>query len=445
MAIAIPPSASDTALDPLGGLPVQRRQLLLLGLILLLAALDGFDSLAMALVAPALSLEWNLGKAVLGMLLSSGLVGMALGSLLLAPIADRFGRRPMVIIGLVVMTLGSLIAAFAPNVSIMAGGRVVTGIGIGVMIPMTTLCAAEFANARRRPLAVAAVATVGFSLGGVLGSLLASVLLQTVGWHWVFLSGAIGGAVLLAPIALLLPETPAFLVARQGPGALQRVNRVLLGFGHPPLEALPQAQQQRRRQSYRALFAPGMAAKTVKLIAINLLVATTTYYIVSWLPQQIADAGFSPSTGSFVSATSHAFGLVGGLLMGALAARFAPTRLAGCMMIGCAAALAVLGLAPPMLAILMTAACAYAFFGVATTGLFYGILAVSFPSLNRASGIGLVMGIGRISSAVGPALAGWMFAEGLSRGTVSTIFACGPLLAAALIWNLPKASSRHEG
>ena len=306
----------------------------MLGAALLLAALDGYDSLSMAFVAPAVSHAWALDKAMLGLLLSSGLVGMAVGALALAPLADTIGRRPVVIAGLVLLAAGSFLSGFAHSVAALVVCRVLTGFGIGAMITMTTLLSAEFSSAIARPVAVAGVATLGLPLGGIAGGLVAAALLRAAGWPWVFFVGAAAGTLLLAGLVPILPESPAFIVAGraapprgggQHPPAGGRPNPALAMRGHPPLREVPPAAETGRR-SYAQLFAPDMAAVTMRLIAINLLVAMPTYYLLNWLPQLVADAGFPPATGSLVSALSGLIGLGGGVSMGALAGRLAPTR-----------------------------------------------------------------------------------------------------------------------
>lgn len=438
-----PPAAQALLASPLEHAPIGRRQLIILVTAVLLAAIDGYDALSMAFVAPVVSHLWHLDKGVLGLLLSAGLIGMAIGSLAISPLADRIGRRPAVLGSLALMTLGSLLSAVATSVLLLAMSRVLTGVGIGVMIVLTTLISAEFSNARRRALAVAAVATIGFPIGGVAGGITAGILLRSAGWPWVFLVGAIAGAALFVLLALSLPESPTFLMARRPQQALARLNSVLAALGHKALAAFPDPSAP-RRTAYGDLFAAGLGAATIRLIAVNLLIAMAAYYLLNWLPQLVADAGFPAATGSFVSAASGVIGLAGGVTFGALAARLPATRLVAATAVGMALALAAIGMVPPVLALFVITAGIFGFFVSGTTGVFYGILASSFPPLLRASGMGLVMGVGRIGSAMAPAIAGWMFAHGLTRGVVSLMFAVGPLLAATLIIGLrpSRAGSR---
>lgn len=420
-------------------MPMSRAQIMVLCLSVLLAALDGYDVLATAFTAPSLSVAWSLDKTSLGILLSSGLVGMAIGALVLSPLADVLGRRPLVLGGLTLMIVGSLLSAFCENIQTLAACRIVTGMGIGVMVPLTMSISAEFCNARRRAFAVA-ITTVGFTLGSIIGGLVAAPLLTHFGWHAVYISGAIAGVILLPIVLVVLPESPAFLLTRRPANALAKLNRVLSRLKHPLLTELP-PKLDSERPSYKALFGPEIIGVTIRLTLVFMLASTTTYYLLSWLPQFIADAGFPPATGSRVSAASHGVGMIGALVLGALATRLGAGRVAASAMIGFGIFVGVFGFTPPVLVLLMLAASAAGFCISGATGVFYATMASAFPPLTRVTGIGFVLGVGRVSSVLGPALAGWMFTSGFSRGQVSLFFAAAPILAGLILLTMPKAKN----
>ena len=437
------PPAGLTSENPLDHAPIRSRQILVLITALLLAALDGYDSLSMAFVAPALAREWGISKSIIGLLLSSSLVGMAIGAIALSPLADKFGRRAVVLGALVFLIIGTALSGIAGSVPFLAAARLLTGVGIGVMIAMTTLLSAEFTNVKRRPLAVAGVATMGFPLGGVIGGFGASAILQSATWHWVFLAGSIAGTVLFVFVFFTLPESPTFLIARRSHNALEQVNRALFRLGHSVLAELPAAAS-REATRYGALFAPGLRAIVIRLTAVSVLIATSSYYILNWMPQMVVDAGFSPADGSLVSAKSGMIGFIGGVCFAAFASRFPPTKVAAFAMTGGALALAAVGLVPPVLNLFIISAGILGFCLAGTTGMLYTILATTFPAGLRASGMGFVMGVMRIASAAGPALAGVMFAQGMTRASVSLIFAVGPLVAAVLIATLPRRADNSN-
>ncbi|MEG3126118.1 MFS transporter [Sphingomonas sp. GB1N7] len=438
------PAPSTTALiNPLDVVPMRPRQIMVLVAALLLAALDGYDALSMAFVAPALAREWHLTKDVVGVLLASSLAGMAIGAIALSPAADHFGRKKVILAALSILIFGTALSGLATSVPFLAAARVLTGAGIGVMVSMTTLISAEFTNIRRRSLAVAGVATLGFPLGGVAGGLGAAAILKGATWHWVFFTGSFCGLALFVLVVLALPESPAFIIARRMPDALAKANRVLFGLGQPAMTELPLAPD-RTQSRYGSLFKPDMRRIVFPLMATAILIATSSYYILNWLPQMVVDAGFTPAQGSLVSALSGVVGLLGGIGFAAFASRFPPTRVAAIAMTGAAIALVAVGLVPPVIPLFVASAGILGFCLAGTTGMLYSIMADAFPPALRASGIGLVMGAARIASAGGPALAGLMFAHGMTRAGVSVIFAVGPLIAAVLIGTL-RLRSPHPG
>ena len=412
--------------------PMTRAQIAVVCVAVLLAALDGYDVLAMAFAAPALRHAWHLDKAVLGLLLSTSLMGMALGSIVLSPFADVTGRKPMVFGGVALMTLGSLLSALSHSVPELAACRVLTGVGIGVMVPLTTTLAAEFASAKARAFAVAAT-TVGFAGGSVFGGLIAAVLLKQYAWSAVFVSGAVVGVILLPVVAFGLPESPSFLITRRKSDALARLNGVLARLGRPALATLPDGRPA-KRASYAALFTPALITMTLTYAACMVLVSTATYYLLNWLPQLIADAGFSPSQGAMVSAVPSLAGMVSGLIWGLAGNRFGPARLAPFAMVGLGCMMIAFGFTPPVLGLLVLAAAVTGVFAGGCPALFYATMTATLPPLSRVTGMGFVIGMGRVFSVAGPLLAGWMFAAGLTRSGVSLIFAFAPILAGLLLF-----------
>ena len=170
--------------------PMGRLQIAAIILCILLNALDGFDVLAISFASPGIAAEWGVDRAALGIVLSMELIGMAVGSILLGGLADRAGRRPTILLCLVIMAAGMFGATLATSVTSLSAIRLITGLGIGGMLACTNAMVAELANARARSLAVAVMAA-GYPIGAILGGSIASMLLVSGGWRDVFLFGAI--------------------------------------------------------------------------------------------------------------------------------------------------------------------------------------------------------------------------------------------------------------
>ena len=408
-----------------------RRQILAILLIIAIAVLDGYDLGSMSFVVPVLSKEWGIGKAALGILLASGLVGMAVGSLGLSPFADKFGRKPIILCCLVIVTVGSLACGLSESMTQLLVSRAFTGIGMGALVALMGTMNAEFANARNRSFAVAST-VIGLPLGGAIGGVVSAAVLRSHDWHWVFLIGSIAGAVMIVVVAVLLPESPAFLITRRPKNALERLNRVLRQLGHKAVSELPPAQKQ-AGVSYRVLFSPSMTPITLRFIAVNVLVVMGGYYIINWLPQIITTLGFTPSTASLVASITGLIGITAPLLFGALTTRFSTLKMAAFVMCGFGVALIGIGFVPPVLWMFIVVACAASFFLSGSAAMFQASLVQTFPPNARASAIGFVLGIGRIASGLGPYLAGLMFAAGMTRGTVSLAFALLAVIAGILV------------
>ena len=212
--------------------PMGRMQIVAVAICIALNALDGFDVLAITFAAPGLSESWKLGPGAIGIVISTGLVGMAGGSLLLAPLADIIGRRLMILASLVAMSGGMFLSATAPDVYMLSLWRVVTGLGIGAMLAAINAMTAEYANAKRRDLAVSLMA-VGYPIGGVIGGSIAAWLLHHYSWHAIFVFGGVITAILIPIVWFLLPESIEFLIGKGKGDVLPRVNGILRRMGHP--------------------------------------------------------------------------------------------------------------------------------------------------------------------------------------------------------------------
>ena len=164
------------------------------------------------------------------------------------------------------------------------------------------------------------------------------------------------------------------------------------------------------------------------------------YYVLSWLPQMVTEAGFPSSTASLVAAIANLAGIAGGVTLGWLARRAGLNRLTVAALIGLGLAATAFGQTPASLPLLVVAAgvCGFFLFG-GIAGL-YATFAVSFPAAGRASGIGFVIGIGRVGSALAPLLAGWLFAAGFGHAAVSAIFGASAMLA-GLVLMLPRGAT----
>ena len=408
--------------------PMHRRQLLAVAIATALNALDGFDVLSISFASPGIAAEWGIDRAVLGIVLSMELIGMAVGSVFIGALADRVGRRPVALGCLVVMATGMVLASTAGNVQTLSAYRLLTGLGIGGMLAATNAMTAEFSNARRRNLAVALMAA-GYPVGAIVGGAIASRLLVGGSWRSVFVFGAVSTALFLPLVWFLVPETVAWIVQRRAAGALERVNTVLARLGHATVSALPAPSTDVPRARLAQLFAPGLARTTVLLTVGYFAHIVTFYFILKWIPKIVVDMGFAPSTAGGVLVWANVGGFTGALIFSLLTQRAGLRRLLIGALVLSAVMVAVFGRGQADLRQLaLVAAIAGMCTNAAVVG-FYAMLAQSFPTGVRAGGTGFVIGVGRGGAALGPILAGFLFKNGATLQTVAITMALGSVVA----------------
>ncbi|WP_460960163.1 MFS transporter [Parasphingorhabdus pacifica] len=394
---------------------MSRFQWSAVGVCVLLNVLDGFDVLVMAFTANAVADEWGLTGTQLGILLSAGLVGMVVGSMLVAPWADRAGRRPIILGSLVVASVGMLLSSVSQSVLQLGLLRVLTGIGIGAILASSNVIASEYASRRWRGLAVSLNST-GYALGATVGGLVAVILLAEFGWRSVFAFGGAATSLTILLVWVRLPESLDFLVTRRPPRALERVNALAGRLGHAPVDRLPEPSTASSAggSAIRRVFAPELRRPTLMLCSAFFLVMAGFYFVTSWTPTLLVEAGLSNTQGVTGGMLLNLGGIFGAALLGALAAYFALRSVLITYLIATGVLLAAF--------IAATSSLAAAFVLGAVIGLFvngcvaglYALTPTVYDAGLRTTGVGTAIGIGRIGAIAAPAVAGALLDAGWS-------------------------------
>ena len=453
-----------TPADPretLKNAPMSALQIFVVAVTIALNALDGFDVMSISFASPGIATEWGINRAALGIVLSMELIGMAFGSILLGGLADRIGRRPTMLMCLVVMTLGMfmvttsngvlgsilapLLALFGQNVDVrladLSGWRVVTGLGIGGMLAAINAVASEFSSEKRKHLNVSLM-SIGYPIGAVLGGLVAAELLETGNWRSVFYFGSAVTAVLIPVVYFGVPESVHWLTRKQPAGALQGVNHAMARMGHATVSVLPTIPPEARGKSAGDIFGPAMLMTTALVTAAYFFHITTFYYLIKWVPKLVVDMGFAASSAAGVLVWVNVGGATGGGLFALLTQRFNLKTLTMAVLLLSTVTIIVFGYTPADLQRL-SMICALAGFCInaGIVGL-YAIIAQAFPTHVRASGTGFAIGVGRGGSVLAPILAGFLFTAGFSLPSVSFAMAAGSTLAACTLLLLKLESDK---
>jgi benzoate transport len=403
---------------------------------ILLNAVDGFDVLSISFASPGIAADWGVDRAALGLVLSMELIGMAVGSVLIGGVADRIGRRPVIILCLLIMAAGMIAAAFAHDVVSLSAYRMLTGLGIGGMLASVNAMVAEYASDKHRHLCVTIMAA-GFPIGAVAGGAVASQLLNQYSWHAVFLLGAGFTLVLLPIVLVMLPESISFLARARPKRALERINATLKRMGHETVASLPDlagAETKRRV----GLFSKRWFGLILLLTVAYFAHIMAFYYILKWIPKIVVDMGYAPPLAGGVLVWANVGGAIGAIFLGLLSQRFNVKGLVIGALVLSIGMLVVFGRGYDTLLELSLVAAVTGFCTNAAVVGLYALMASYLPTELRAGGTGFVIGVGRGGAALGPIVAGIMFASGATLLQVSIAMAGGSALALAALILLRK-------
>ena len=439
-------TAGDRAPDPRPELlttPMSTGQRIGVAAALLVMAADGFDILASSFAAPGVSAEWKINHAVLGFILSMNVFGLGVGALLISPVADRIGRRPTVLMCLLLVATFMLLSGFTGTPNQLAACRFVTGLGIGGMTASTLSLAVEYANTRNRPFSAAIIA-IGLPLGGLTGGVIASRLLVGHSWRAVFVTGAALTLTIALLATALLPESIDFIIGRGDQRRLDELNRVLRRFGRQALATFPTQADDKvgspsprnARRGY-VIFGRELRVTTMTMVVVNFANSMTIFYFQAWLPQMIADMKFTGAAAAGVTIYQNLLGLIGALMVGILARRVSIVVLAIVMMTGTIGAMILFSVLPADMAVLKMGGALEGFMALGSSATVYGVMARAFPAAGRATGVGLGYTFGRLGGLTGAAVPGLLFTAGWSLLPVAAAMSLGSLAAivSLILWN----------
>ena len=389
--------------------PLQKRVFVLCALCLII---DGFDVQAMGYVAPAVFAELGIPRPALGSLLAAANVGVLIGSLVFSPVADKIGRRPVLIGATLFFAVMTLATAFAQTLNQLFWMRLIGGIGMGCIIPNATALVGEFSPRAKRVTLMMTI-TVGFTAGAALGGFVAAWMIGAFGWRSVFIVGGIVPLVIAVVMMISLPESLQFLaVRRTNLDALAKWLKKL----DPTIRVDASTVYVANEESKGGvpvvhLFRDGRGVVTILLWVINFMNLLSLYTLAGWLPTVLTGIGYSTQTAVLVGTILQVGGTIGTFGLAWLIARagFVP-------MLTATFAIAVLSIAVIGSPGLSTALLFVVVFvaGWCVIGSQPGINALAatyYPTYLRSTGVGWGLGVGRVGAIVGPMIGGALIAQ----------------------------------
>ncbi len=415
----------------------------IVALCFLILIFDGFDAQVIGFVAPALLGALKLERAMLAPIFTAGLVGYGLGSIIFGTLADRFGRKTMLVTSTLVFGAFTLLKATATSLPELTFWQFAAGLGIAGATPNAVALISEYSPARLRGT-LTTTALSGFLIGSAIGGLISAFLIPAYGWQSVFYVGGIG-PLLMVPILLIgVPESVRFLLLRgASPIKIGEIlRRVVPKFelGKDTTFVIP---ERSKGFSVVELFRGSRAATTLLLWITMFMTLLVTYFLLSWLPVLINSAGLSVQQSVLASTMFPAGGVVGALLWGKMIDRYWPPAVLATAYALFAVCTAAIGPSSVSFSALVVVLCGTGIGAGAqmATNAFGGVV---YPTPMKATGVGWMLGIGRTGSMIGPLLGGAMLALHWSVSEILLATAIPASIAALcvyLIGRVPKSAA----
>ena len=401
---------------------------------------EGYDMQVTSYAAPAIIKAWHLTNAYFGPVFGFALLGNLLGGTVLGHLADRFGRKRVIIAGSLFFGTFTFAAAYSTSLNMLLVTRFLAGIGLGASIPAAIALTVEYAPSRLKGRIISFL-FLGYTMGGTLGGFLAARLIPKLGWPVVFQVGGIAPIVLALVVVWTLPESVRFLTVRgerleQIRATLHRLSKAA-AIDH----ATEFTVEEKRHQGLpvKHLFAHGRAPMTALLWLAFVSSLLGHYFLTSWLPTILAAASI-PLTYAIVSgALLQGGGGIGGMVICWLSDK----KGIGFIALAFCAAAPLVALLPHLRGnLLLVGAFCVGFFVVGGQIGLNSIAGTVYPTDVRSTGLGWALGVGRIGSILGPVLGGMLISAHVPTQSLFIYAAMVALFCAVTILSIARLAKR---
>jgi len=380
---------------------MSRFQILMVALCFLMNFNDGIDVLIVSFSSSEIIQTFGLSKTEMGYIFSAGLAGMTLGCFLLAPQADRFGRRNIFIVSLLMVTIGMFGVAFAKTYEPLLAWRLVTGLGIGGILPTITTTAAEYSNNKYRDFNVGLI-QAGWPIGAILTGLICADLIPTKGWQFAFfLAGCFSGCMTFL-VFLLMKDSEEFK------------NRKINNDG------------------VKLLFEPKLKPITLRLWLAAFFGFMTLYTVMSWVPNIAKEAGMPFELATYVGIALNLGAAIGSSSIGAIGSKIGLKRTQFTYMFLAFTVMQLYAFLPLNTQTIFVLVFLIGLFAQGGFNGIWPILSRIYPTSYRATGVGYTVGVGRLGAILGPVIFGILSDQELSNSVLFVVFSL-PLLIMGFI------------
>jgi MFS transporter, AAHS family, 4-hydroxybenzoate transporter len=396
--------------------------------------LDGMDVLVISYTAPAIAKNWDISPQALGSVFSAGLFGMTLGTFFLAPFADKIGRKRIILISGLIMSIFIYLTSTSTSITHLLIYRFISGLGIGSMLASTAALTAEYTPNKNRDFWVSFVVS-GYPIGAVMAGLVSAKVIPNEGWQQMFVYAGMASFLSIPLIHFFLSESIDFYLRVQPANALQKLNGLLTKMKIQPIDALPEVENVKSTLPFDKLLKSKYRVPTLQLWVALFMAFAALYFLTSWIPKLAKDAGLSMELAIYAGTVFNVGAFFGIITQGYFSSKFGLKKTLGIILIFTAILMAAFRffLGSDLLLLI------FALLGFGIQGGFVGLYALSarlYPTEFRTTGVGWAMGFGRFGGIIGPQIGGFLIAAGVGISTNFLIFALPALIAGIVTWRI---------
>ncbi len=432
----MPPERSVDVQDFLNENPFSPYQWLTFALCFFIVLLDGFDTAAIGYIAPSLITEWGVQRPALAPVLSAALFGLAFGALSSGPLADRFGRKTVLVGSVFVMGAACLSSAFSAELDHLVVWRFITGLGLGAAMPNAVTLMSEYCPDSRRATLTNAM-FCGFPLGAAFGGFLAAWMIPIWGWRSVLILGGVAPLILTVLLLVLLPESVRYMVAKNAP--VERIRAVLRRISASAANATSFVMSEKATMAQPAgksgigvVLSSSYAVGSVMLWITYFMGLVIFYALINWMPILFRDAGLEQHNAALISAL-FPLGGVGAILFGWLMDRYNANKIIATGFVLTAFAIYAIGQVAGNLGLLVVVVFVGGTLMNTAQSSLPALAAGFYPTNGRATGVAWMLGLGRFGGIAGSFLVAELSRRQLTFSEIFTILAIPGLIAAAAL------------
>ncbi|WP_076866017.1 MFS transporter [Bradyrhizobium mercantei] len=409
------------------------RQIAIIAICMFVAMMDGFDSQVAGVTGPGILAALKLQPTQLGLVFSANSWGFIFGALIGGPCADKFGRKPILLLSTTLFALCTFVTPLILQFDLFMVVRVLAGVGFGAATPCFVSIATECVPRKWRSRLVT-ILWAAIPGGGVAVGFLGPIVLPSLGWQWLFYIGGAASFVAALLVALALPESVIFAVMRGYQAS--RVSRLLGQLTRSDYSDVSRFFVEEERHlgaPVKLLFVDGRALTTILVWIAFFADYFVLFGMIVWTPTLLGHLNVTPAQASAVLAFNNIGGIIGASLAGYLIYNFGPYRTLITTFVVASVTIALTGLAAPEFAPVVMLQTLSGFLAGGGHAGMVALAAMLYPTTMRSTGVGWGLGVGRLGGAGGPIVIGALVGAGWSASSAFAAIGFAALPVALIV------------